>query len=276
MGKFTYLHGFSAREQKRLIDQAEFLEPYVFQGVDLEFKENLLEVGCGVGAQTKIICRRFPKIKVVGLDLSENQLKVAAQFLKQEIKDKRVNLLNRNAEAPNIPANLMGKKFDSAFICWFLEHVPDPVKVLKGIRPYLKPGSKIYCTEIFNQALFMEPYSPAILKYWFEFNDWQWSNKGHPFMGALLGHVLNEAGYTDIQIDFKPFHFDSRQPNKRALFSEQFFKVLLSAEAELLKTKRVDKKLINQMHQEIEKVKKAKDAVFFDMFVRATARTPKK
>ncbi len=277
MGKFTYLHGFSKKEQIRLIEQAEFLEPYVFQGIDLEFKQSLLEVGCGVGAQTKIICRRFPKIKVTGIDLSQNQLEVARHYLKSEIKNKRVELFQRNAAQPKLSSYVkQNGKFDGAFVCWFLEHVPDPVKVLKGMKSVLKPGSKIYCTEIFNQALFMEPYSPAILKYWFEFNDWQWSHKGHPFMGAKLGHVLNQAGYTDIHLEFRPFHFDSREPQKRALFSDQFFRVMLSAEDSLLAEGRISKKLVSEMHREIELVKKDKEAVFFDMYVRATARTPEK
>jgi trans-aconitate methyltransferase len=62
MAKQRYLHGFSPEEQRRLVHQSLFLEPYVFDGIDLEFKTSLLEVGCGVGAQTKILCRRFPEL----------------------------------------------------------------------------------------------------------------------------------------------------------------------------------------------------------------------
>src|SRR5437016_4594786 len=128
-----YLHGYTKKEQQRLIDQAEFLEPYIYAGIDLEFKKNLLEVGCGVGAQTKILLRRFPKIQITGVDLSQAQLQTAKDYLKSEIKNKRVKLFQQNAEQLNLP-----EKFDAAFICWFLEHVPDPLKVLQRVKKHLK------------------------------------------------------------------------------------------------------------------------------------------
>lgn len=270
MGSNEYLHGFTKKEQDRLIHQAEFLEPYVYAGIDLEFRQKLLEVGCGVGAQTKILCRRFPKLSITGIDLSDSQLATAKKYLSPEIKSGRVRLLQQNA----MQISLREKGFDSAFICWFLEHVPDPLKVLKNVRTHLKKGARIYCSEVFNQTLFMEPYSPAYLKYWFEFNDHQWNIKGHPFVGAKLGHLLNEAGYTDIQVEARPFHFDSRNPEKRAAFTEYFYQILLSAEKTLLETGRVDKHLLREMKAEVERVKKAKDAVFFYSFMRATATAP--
>jgi hypothetical protein len=140
----------------------------------------------------------------------------------------------------------------------------------------LRPGAKIYCSEVFNQTLFLEPYSPAYLKYWFEFNDLQYSIKGHPFIGAQLGHLLREAGYTDIQTEIRPFHFDSREPEKRAAFTEYFYNILLSTEEALLNSGRVDKKTVAQMKREVEIVKKRPDAVFFYAFVRATARVPER
>src|SRR5690606_29057356 len=105
--------------------------------------------------------------------------------LKPQIKKRRVQLFYQDAQKLKLP-----EKYDSAFLCWFLEHVPKPIEVLKRVRKQLEPGAKIYCTEVFNQSLFMEPYSPSYLKYWFEFNDYQWTLKGHPFIGARLGNLL--------------------------------------------------------------------------------------
>lgn len=266
----SYLHGFDSKEQKRLVDQALFLEPYVFAGVDLEFTQNTLEVGCGVGAQTKILCRRFPQLKVHGVDLSPEQLKMAKKYLSAEIKDGQVTLQQQDAQKLKIK----GEKFDSAFICWFLEHVPSPVTVLKNVKQSLKSGAKIYITEVFNNTLFVEPYSPAFLKYWFEFNDYQYEIKGHPFVGASLGHLLKEAGFVDIQLEFRPFHFDSRDPVRRAAFTEYFYKILLSAEKSLLENGRVDQKILKEMKKEVEIVKKSKNAVFYYSCVRATAKVP--
>lgn len=268
--KQNYLHGFDSKEQERLLHQARFLEPYVYSGIDLEFQKNLLEVGCGVGAQTEILCRRFPDLKITGVDLSADQLKLAKKVLAPHIQSGRVELHQQDAQK----LNLSKKKNDAAFLCWFLEHVPEPLEVLKRVRQHLRPGAKIYCSEVFNQTLYMNPYSPAYLKYWFEFNDYQWSIQGHPFVGAQLGHLLKEAGFTDIQTEIRPFHFDSREPERRAAFTEYFYNILLSAESTLLKEGRVDKGIVQQMKKEVKKVQTDPEAVFFYAFVRATARVP--
>lgn len=262
-----YIHGFEKKEQERLIHQADFLEPYIYQGVDLEFTNQLLEIGCGVGAQTKILCRRFPKLKIDGLDLSEAQLKTASKYLTKEVKSGRVRLQQQDAQK----LQLDKANYDAAFLCWFLEHVPHPLMVLKNAYKHLKPGGKIYCTEVFNHSLFIEPYSPAYLKYWFEFNDFQWEIKGHPFVGAQLGNLLKSAGFKNINVEIRPFHFDAREPEKRAAFIDFFFDILLSAEQTLIDKKRVSAQLIKQMKKEVEIAKKSKNSVFFYSYVRATA-----
>lgn len=262
-----YLHGFDKKEQQRLIHQARFLEPFVYQGIELKNCRRLLEVGCGVGAQSKILLKRFPKIKITGIDFSTDQLLSAKINLKSHIKKGSVELFQQDAQK----LQLDFKKYDSAFICWFLEHVPNPVQVLQRVHKHLKPGASIILTEVFNQSLFMEPYSPAYIKYWFEFNDLQWTMKGHPFIGAQLGHLLMEAGFKKIEVEFRPMHFDSRSPQKRKQFIDYFFQILLSAQSKLLEHKKVTQELITQMHAEVEIAKTVKDSVFFYSFARATA-----
>lgn len=264
-----YLHGYTKKEQDRLLSQAEFLEPFVYSGVNLEFLTNCLEVGSGVGAQTKILLRRFPKLKVQSIELSRDQISRAKVFLAAELKQKRVQILEGDATQFKLK-----QKFQSAFLCWFLEHVPDPLAALKNTFDHLEPGAVIYCSEVFNQTLFLDPYSPAAIKYWFEFNDLQWTIKGHPFVGAKLGHYLKEAGFTDIRTEVRPFHFDSRSPKIRSAFIDYFFQILLSAEKEMIKTGRVSKELVNEMHKEFEVVKRTQDSVFFYAYIHATARKP--
>ncbi len=78
-----YLHGFSPTEQERLRRQAEFAEHAVYRNVDLTDVQHLLEVGCGVGAQTSILLRRFPHLKLTGIDLNDKQLAAAGKTLDQ-------------------------------------------------------------------------------------------------------------------------------------------------------------------------------------------------
>ena len=262
-----YLHGFDKKEQQRLIHQAKFLETFVYEGVNFNSCRRLLEVGCGVGAQSDILLKRFPKITITGIDFSAEQLKSAADNLKSKIKQGRIELFQQDAQQ----LSLDFKKYDAAFLCWFLEHVPDPLKVLKQVHKHLKPGAQIVLTEVFNQSLFMEPYSPSYIKYWFEFNDLQWLMKVHPFIGVRLGALLKDAGFKSIKVEFRPLHFDSRKPKQRTDFIDYFFDILLSAESKMIESKKVNAELIAKMRAEVERAKKSKDSVFFYSFARAVA-----
>ncbi len=64
----TYIHGFSASEQARLLAQADALASVVFGGLDLADARTLLEVGCGVGAQTRQLLMRWPHMHIHAID----------------------------------------------------------------------------------------------------------------------------------------------------------------------------------------------------------------
>lgn len=263
-----YLHGYSDREQHRLYEQADFLEKWIYEKIDLKGVKNLIEVGCGVGAQTSILLKRFPELHIQSVDLSSKQIAQARRHLARAVKQGRVDL--QVADATRLPFD--ESTFDGAFICWLLEHVPDPMNLLRETRRTLKSGSVIYCTEVQNASFFVEPYSPAISKYWFEFNDQQWSMKGDPFVGAKLGNLLLNAGYQDIETGFITFHFDSRTPKQRSEFIKYWTELLLSGAPALLRSKRVTKQLVDQMTRELKIVAEAKESVFFYTAVQARAR----
>ena len=262
-----YMHGFSTKEQDRLYSQATFLEPWVYENIDLRRVTNLLEVGCGVGAQTAVLLRRYPHLQITGVDASKPQIGQARRFLAREIKQKRVVL--KNADASKM--SFADGTFDGAFICWLLEHVPDPVAILRETLRTLKSGSVVYATEVHNASLFMEPYSPATVKYWMEFNDHQWTMRGDPFVGAKLGNLFLKAGFQNIETRLIQFHFDSRMPKQRAEFIRYWTELLLSGAPTLLRSKRVTKELVAQMNKELALVAQSPESVFFYTAVQARA-----
>ena len=76
-----YVHGYSSIEQERLKYQARFTEQSIYGSLDLSDISSLLEVGVGVGAQSEILLRRFPNIKITGIDQSTTQLNAARDYL---------------------------------------------------------------------------------------------------------------------------------------------------------------------------------------------------
>jgi ubiquinone/menaquinone biosynthesis C-methylase UbiE len=267
--EFPYLHGFSQTEQDRLRTQAEFAEFTVYQDINLENVKNLLEVGCGVGAQSEILLRRFPKIHLTGIDLNENQLQAAQKNLSSYPQfENRYDILKMNAENLDFDSH----SFDSAFLCWILEHVPSPLKVLAEVRRVLKSGAKIYVTEVMNSSFFLDPYSPNVWKYWMAYNDFQFANAGDPFVGAKLGNLLSAAGFQQVQTEVKTWHLDNRQPSKRKATIDFWADLLMSGAETLIKENIVDQELVDNARMELKKVAKDPNAVFFYSFMQAQAR----
>jgi len=267
-GQFPYLHGFSPVEQARLKKQAEFLEQTIYENVDFSRTKKVLEVGCGVGAQSEILLRRHPNINLTGIDLSDDQLKVAKESIeKLSFAKDRYEALKANAE--DLPFE--SGDYDGAFLCWVLEHVPSPATVLSEVRRVLRPGGKIIATEVMNSSFFLEPYSPNVWKYWVAFNDHQYEIGGDPFIGAKLGNLLLTAGFKDIDTNLKVFHFDNRQPDRRKEMIDFWSELLLSGADELVQANKVDEKMVEEVKKELKNVSRDPNAVFHYTAMQASA-----
>jgi hypothetical protein len=143
--------------------------------------------------------------------------------------------------------------------------------VLKEVRRVLKAGSTIYCSELLNSTYFVEPYSPATLQYLFALNDYQWTLKGDPFVGAKLGNCLLAAGYQNIATEVKVQFYDNRAPKRRADYIDDWTSVLLSGAPALLRAGKVTPKIVEEMKEELLKLKDDPNAVFFSCWVQAKA-----
>lgn len=266
-----YLHGFSEVEQQRLRKQAEFTEQQVYRNIDLSEVKDLLEVGCGVGAQSEIILRRFPKINLTGIDFSETQLGAAKNTLLNVPHAKgRYKVQQMDAQKMSFKA----KSFDGAFLCWVLEHIPDPQKVINEVRRVLRPNGVVYVTEVTNSSFFLNPYSPNLWKYWMAFNDYQFEHAGDPFVGAKLGNFLSAAGFQNIETNVVTFHLDNRHPEKRRQMIEYWIELLMSGAEQLIKAKYTTKEIATAGMQELRNAEKDPNAVFLYSFMQARATAP--
>ncbi len=266
---FPYLHGFSETEQSRLRTQAEFAEYSIFQNINFSGVKNLLEVGSGVGAQTEILLRRFPKIHVTGVDLNPKQIDAAKKFMAgQPGAQGRYEFHQMSADNLKFEAS----SFEGAYLCWILEHVPNPAQVLSEVRRVLRPGSEIVITEVMNSSFFLDPYSPCVWKYWMAFNDYQYDHAGDPFIGAKLGNLLTQVGFHQVKTEVKTWHFDNRVPDKRKQAIHYWTDLLLSAADSLIQEKYVDEETVTKAKEELDRVANDPNAVFMYSFMQASAR----
>ena len=263
-----YLHGFTASEQTRLVRQARFLEHRIHDRLPYRRSKRLLEIGCGVGAQTEILLRHFPDLHVTGVDRSKSNLDTArARLSKLSWADGRFDLVLADAGSLEFEAD----RFDAAFLCWILEHVGDPALILSEVRRVLRPGSPIVVTEVQNASFFLDPYSPNTLSFWMAFNDHQLEIGGDPFVGAKLGNLLQAVGFRDITTEVRTIHLDNRAPGERAEFIAYWTELLLSGAPGLEKAGKVSASVVEGMKRELAEVAHDPNAVFFYSFVQARA-----
>jgi ubiquinone/menaquinone biosynthesis C-methylase UbiE len=263
-----YLHGFGQRERERLRRQARVLEPWVHDHLPFYRRRDLIEVGSGVGAQTEILLRHFPDLRVTCVERNAAQLAEARRYLKGVPWAKgRFELVQEDASRLSFER----ERFDCAFLCWILEHVGNPALILTEVRRVLAPGGVVVVNEVLNATFFIDPYSPRTLQYWMAFNDHQLELGGDPFVGAKLGNLLQGVGFRDIATAVKTFHLDNRSPGERAEFLAYWTDLLLSGAPELLARKRVSSDVVDGMKEELDRVGRDPNSVFFYSFIQARA-----
>jgi SAM-dependent methyltransferase len=260
MADTDYIHTFTKAEQDRLVQQAELLEPHLHKNIDLSGCSSILEIGCGVGAQLRLLFRRYPNLHIAGVDISENQIKRASLLLAKELSEGQLDLHTcRGDELPFADGS-----FDAVYICFVLEHVTDPTALVREARRVLVDGGLLYCTEVFNDALYVYPHSPAIMRYWRAFNECQRKNGGDPHNGIRLCNVMIQAGLDVEWLNDASYMLDQRMtdPTERATYFNHWHATFVSARQRLLSEGAIDSALVREFDREFDCLRKSNDSVF--------------
>src|SRR5208337_1898433 len=149
-----YVHGYSEKESKRLFDQARTLDDLLH--CDSIFPENIkvLEAGCGVGSQTKIIAPKNPSCHFTSIDISEKSLKKAKALMQS------LNIKNVEFQVGNIfNLDFESESFDHIFVCFVLEHLSNPIQALLNLKNVLKKGGSITIIEGDHGSAYFYPSS---------------------------------------------------------------------------------------------------------------------
>jgi trans-aconitate methyltransferase len=149
-----YVHGYTPAETRRLTDQAQTLADLLHAGISYPAGSRVLEAGCGVGAQTVQLVTRSPGIDLVSVDISEESLAQAKARVMSVVPEARVDW--RHADLHELPE----EEFDHIFVCFVLEHLPNPHEALVRLRRLLKPGGTITVIEGDHESAFFHPRSP--------------------------------------------------------------------------------------------------------------------
>jgi len=261
-----YLHGFSEEEQMRLIAQNKVLSPDIYAWLDLSKSKNLLEIGCGVGAQMMEILKKYPDIKITGIDLHEAQILKAKEVLSNRgIDPLRYKLISGNILNPID----IDHDFDDILLVWVLEHVKNPLELLKSGQQYLRKGGKIHITEVYNRSFDLFPSSPKILSFWKRMDEFQNSLGGNGQIGLELGNLLYESGFTKIQTHSHPLFFDKTKPERRATFLSYWTELMESSAMTMISNKVISKEEWHEVENLMREIQSNENAIFYYSWIQA-------
>lgn len=147
--------------------------------------DNILDLCCGTGDWTIMLAKRYPHARVIGMDFSQEMLKIAQQKVSNS---EATNINLEIGDAMNL--RYPDKSFDVVTIGFGLRNVPDADKVLQEIYRVLKPGGQLICLEAFKVE------TPVIKV------GWQlYFNRLMPLMGKVFAKSQPEYQYLDDSVN---------------------------------------------------------------------------
>jgi SAM-dependent methyltransferase len=154
----------------------------------------VLDVGSGPGTITFDIARRVTPGAVVGIDASPAIVeRASASGAERGLRN--VTFAVGDAYALDFPDGT----FDLVHAHQVLQHMGDPVAVLRELRRVTKPGGHVVARDVDWGGTMWAPLLPGLAE-WMRVNQAvQRANHGEPFAGRLLRTWALEAGFLDVR-----------------------------------------------------------------------------
>lgn len=217
-----YVHGYSEKESSRLADQANTLTNLLHSDTFYPPGSVVLEAGCGIGAQTVTLAQNSPHALFTSIDISEKSIAHA----KQQIQDMKIsNVSFRQADIFNLP--FKDETFDHIFVCFVLEHLPNPEQALSHLKRVLKPGGTITVIEGDHGSVYFHPDSHYAHKAVQCLIDLQHQAGGNSLIGRELYPLLNKSGFENVRVSPRMVYVDSSKPELVEGFTKKTFTAMV-------------------------------------------------
>ena len=218
----AYVHGYHARENERLQDQAGALVDLLHHDTAYARGSLVLEAGCGVGAQTITLARRSPDARFVSIDVSADSLAEAERRVRQAAL---TNVEFRQANIFDLP--FARETFEHVFVCFVLEHLARPVEALAILRDMLKPGGTITVIEGDHGSAYFHPDSAAAQAAIRCQVELQRGAGGNALIGREVYPLLIESGFDEVRVSPRMVYADGSRPDLIDAFTRKTFTAMI-------------------------------------------------
>lgn len=203
-----YVHGYSGRESTRLANQASTLTELLHGDTAYPAGSHVLEAGCGVGAQTVLLAANSPEASFTSVDISPESLAVARQRAHSAGLH---NVTFQQADIFDLPFG--PAHFDHVFVCFVLEHLPDPGSALSAFRRVVRPGGSITVIEGDHGSAHFHPDSAAARRTIDCLIELQRQAGGDSLIGRRLYPLLVQAGFAEVRVSPRLVYVDGSRPD---------------------------------------------------------------
>ena len=223
-----YIHGYSEEEKKRLKDQARTVSEFLHYDSIWENGSKILEVGCGVGAQTEIIAKRNVNCQFISIDISKDSIVQA----KRKIENQGINNVEFRLTDVRELINKEEEEYDHIFICFILEHLSNPLEILKNLKKLLKSNGTITIIEGDHGSTLFYPdneYSRRLVNSQVKL---QQRKGGNANIGREIYPLLKKSGYKQIEVSPRQIYVDESKPELVEGFIKNTFTAMIKGVSE--------------------------------------------
>lgn len=187
-----YSHGhhesvLKSHSWRTIENSAAYLSPHLAAGL------SVLDVGCGPGTITVEFAERVAPARIVGLDASAEVIEKAAAHA-GEVGVTNAEFVVGDAYALPFPDD----SFDIVHAHQTLQHVADPVAMLREMRRVAKPGGLVAARDVDYAGTMWFPLFPGLELWMRVYQQVHRSNGGEPDAGRRLKAWAQEAGFSDV------------------------------------------------------------------------------
>jgi SAM-dependent methyltransferase len=228
-----YIHGTEPGEQKRLSVLNDLLNEASLEAMDIQNEARILDVGSGLGQFARMMARAAgADAQVIGVERDSKQIDEASRQARAENDEGLVEFRTGDAISLPLRDDEWGS-FDIAHARFLLEHVSDPLAVVRAMVNAVKVGGRVILEDDDHDVMRMWPELPVADRLWQTYADTYHRIGNDPFIGRQLVALLHEAGASPRRNRWLPFSSCAGHPLFRA-FVENFAGVLTSARSAII------------------------------------------
>jgi ubiquinone/menaquinone biosynthesis C-methylase UbiE len=201
MPPYLMEHPLEAERLELKTQRAKILEELKL--VPLRPGMDVLDVGCGTGAVTRILAERVSPGRVIGLDVSEERLAVAKDLAKEHGVS---NVEYRRADVRDLDAEKEG--FDLVYSRFLFQYLPgkDGLDTLAAMKRMARPAGHVTVADIDGNHLYRYPLDEEWEEVLRKVVHGIEQTGFDAFVGRKLFSMFRQVGFGDVRVNILPYY----------------------------------------------------------------------